>query len=693
MDFPPDRLDRLRFESIERRRQLCSDVVKGRKRKLSELYFLSRSPLLPVTAELIASEDDYLMAFLEKNDLESGHIFDESSLPRSIFDRKGQPYDNGVTQQAMNSRSPARRGIPPGHAIDGHRLTPSLSQQKSGYIQGIALQQLPQGAAAAQPQQRPVQAIPQMIPAAGLSPAQPIHAMPTNIIQGMPGTPVPQSPALVQLQASTPQSSGHLPISHRSERRRTLSGSLETALIAQPKTIPQYIAPEDPPARQGVPLLRIYCAVQSSPLAALVPYSHKALTTDNYLTFYTETMLANTFKRMDELKAENKWSLRQPQRFRAPKRTKCHWDYLLDEMQISAYNSADRRLDWENNTAKIANASACISPPPPRILGDEEVAKMNEVVVAAAGEQTATDEDTPIDDVISQPTTGMEESSTVDDKRSNNDIEDTAVGFYSKAHFSRLDPLKQELFRDSVERMPIVPISKYSMMTSNIRMDYVAAWEKHQEDLSSPQPQLHQPPQAASADLDPQPTVHRPMFISETARRGVYVKAPMPPALKYVEFGAPTIWLPQDDANLLKLTSEFCYNWDVVAAHMNPRQSWSVNSNIERRTPWECFERWMQLEPNFQTTDLRGTYARPAQIWLDAMSRVQTHTKRRMTPMGIPSDNAQKGQRRLRWSGMFEAIRKSIRKREGSRPAQAASAAAISTSTATAAMASNQHKS
>lgn len=45
-------------------------LVKSRKRKLSDLYYLTRYQTYPVNKDNVAQDEDSLMAFLEKNDLE-----------------------------------------------------------------------------------------------------------------------------------------------------------------------------------------------------------------------------------------------------------------------------------------------------------------------------------------------------------------------------------------------------------------------------------------------------------------------------------------------------------------------------------------------------------------------------------------------------------------------------------------------
>ncbi|KAK9317132.1 hypothetical protein V1524DRAFT_424504 [Lipomyces starkeyi] len=635
MDFSSDRLDRLRFENIERRRQLCSDVVKSRKRKLSELYFLSRSPLLPITDEIISSEDDFLMAFLEKNDLESGHLFEESSLPQILYTNKVKKLDTieSIHQAATHQ-----------HRVHAH----AVSQP------GATPQHVPtppeQRIAALRPPQYPPQQQPPNGHAAQLhqtTSTSPHERMTTRVSSG-----ALKHKSVTELLGATPKAA---------PRRVSNASTIEAVLVAKPKPTLRVMATEELPVKPGVPLVKIYYNIQASALANLIPSAHKSLTTDNFLTIYTESILQRTFGRIDELKREGKWSLRQPQRFRAPKRPKSHWDHVLGEMQITALDFANKHKRKVTESTDIASSirdywtygkSVCIKTRPPRILTDDEVEAAN------SGETT----------------NGLKDSASHGSLFSMNGM-NKLTGIFAEQHYASIDPSKDELFRDSIEELPIVPINKFAMLINNISPERVASWKhQHSENANSTEAvndalQAAQPPslQQAQRREGEDNSTHRPLFLSEATRRGVYIKAPPPPSLKYVEFGVPTIWLPQDDANLLRLASEFMYNWDVVSANMSSRQSWGFHSNIERRTPWECFERWMQLEPNFQLSDLRGPYARAAQFWIEATSRAQLATKRRMVPMGITPDNSQRGQRRLRWSGIFEAIRKSIRKRENSR--------------------------
>lgn len=147
-------------------------------------------------------------------------------------------------------------------------------------------------------------------------------------------------------------------------------------------------------------------------------------------------------------------------------------------------------------------------------------------------------------------------------------------------------------------------------------------------------------------------------------RRNHYLRPPAVPSLRYLQNRTPTIWLPEDDQELVKNISAYAYNWDLISAQMTRRPSNSYLSNIERRTPWQCFERFVQLNEKFSFSDLKGPRAHAAQQWLIEAHKFQQRQNRRISPLGVGPESIQRGHRRLRWASIFEAIRKTIKKRE-----------------------------
>lgn len=86
-------------------------------------------------------------------------------------------------------------------------------------------------------------------------------------------------------------------------------------------------------------LAELYYLTQTLPLIKLLPGSHKTLITENYELALLEGKIAVLYSRIEELKRQGKWSLRQPKRYYDPyiytksnngKKT-FHGDSLLEE--------------------------------------------------------------------------------------------------------------------------------------------------------------------------------------------------------------------------------------------------------------------------------------------------------------------------------------------------------------------------
>lgn len=162
------------------------------------------------------------------------------------------------------------------------------------------------------------------------------------------------------------------------------------------------------------------------------------------------------------------------------------------------------------------------------------------------------------------------------------------------------------------------------------------------------------------------PEFQKGLFGVLALRRFNFLRPPKPPLIKNIEFRSPTIWLPQDDKYLIHYVAEYCFNWDLIAENLLAHSSTlkRYESNIECRTPWQCFERYIQLNEKFQFADMKGHNAYLAQQWLEQAHKAQLTTKRRISPLGVGNESIQRGHRKLRWASMFDAMRKTMRKRE-----------------------------
>ncbi|KGU24314.1 hypothetical protein MG7_03940 [Candida albicans P34048] len=350
-----------------------------------------------------------------------------------------------------------------------------------------------------------------------------------------------------------------------------------------------------------LPLAELYYLTQTLASIKLLPGSHKVLMTENFESALAEGKIAVLYSRIEELKRQGKWSLRQPQKFYDPfkfirksKKKSFHWDYLLQEGKWMAddFRESSKYKKW-----------CC-------------------VVIAEAVEQYWKGR-----------------------KVSHQTFVDVADLKKIDKSIIRNLPVYTGLGGDSREP-PIATVSKLVYPAEDNHWYKIALKPHHHH-------HRHQ-------------TTHQGLFGS--TRKYNTLKPPKPPTPKNIEYRIPTIWLPEDDKRLIHYVAEFCFNWDLISEHISSSSSAvslkKYESNIERRTPWQCFERYIQLNDKFQFSDMKGVYAYHAQQWLEQAHRAQSTTKRRISPLGVGPESVQRGNRKLRWASMFDAMRKAMKKRE-----------------------------
>lgn len=66
------------------------------------------------------------------------------------------------------------------------------------------------------------------------------------------------------------------------------------------------------------------------------------------------------------------------------------------------------------------------------------------------------------------------------------------------------------------------------------------------------------------------------------------------PLQSFYESRTASQWTYAEDDQLKRLVREYSYNWSLISSKMAMPSLFS--SGAERRTPWECFERWVHLE-------------------------------------------------------------------------------------------------
>ncbi|CAN6658418.1 hypothetical protein TRVA0_030S01596 [Trichomonascus vanleenenianus] len=598
-------MEQVRSKEVGLRKSQCAELVASRKRKLTELYYVTRFPTIMPPAAVLEQERDALEAFLDKNDIKKGRVFRDSSLP---------------LEKEVDSMPEPEEAVAKKTKID--------------------------------------------------------HAEAQDVAES--STKVEDLAERARAVVKRPSSGNPIAVGG--------SESSDFMLFLVPNRLPE-------PPQSRNPLAELYYTTQHLPLTKLLPGAHKTLTTESYQLALLEGKLAVVHARIEELKRSGKWSLRQHAKFKAPYRAKSQWDHLIEEMKWLQIDFKEERklkiaLCWE--MAKAVEdywkygKRVCIKTRPIKHLTP---VKGEPNTTTAMGETTSSTEGiegvdgvNPVD--LEKATADEEEANAVvvakDSKKPFDSIvprDDSQSPFKMYMDFESLNSASKEVFN----LLPSLPtftinspyINEFDSLSLTSVTKFLSApdlgrgWQRLVIDYdntnytNNPIPLKNQPPQKSDRSSS-----RGPLFGKELHHRKQLVRAPRPPHVKYLEYRAPTMWLPGDDIKLQKLAKEYGYNWDVVAANILPLPTNGYVANVERRSAWQCFERWYQLNPGFNLQELRGPYALMAQQWFEASGKVQQTSKRRIYPIGVAAESIQRGHRRLRWASMFDAIRKSMKKRE-----------------------------
>lgn len=379
-------------------------------------------------------------------------------------------------------------------------------------------------------------------------------------------------------------------------------------------------------------LAELYYLTQTLPLTKLLPSSNKVLMTENFELALLEGKIAVLYLRIEELKRQGKWSLRQPQRHYDPytylkknKKKEFTWDYVLREGEWMAedFKQGSR---WKR--ACCVEISQAV----------QAYWRGEEVTIKAVKPKLAL-KDTSVNPVLYlDPSTDLNKN-------------DAAI----LGNLPSFSPFDQDTSAYQILKhmeLPLIPILRLI----------------HPVEPSQDWYNLYTQEEPESNETVPETALTAKGSPFGNLRRFTFLKPPKPPLIKNIEFRTPTIWLPDDDKLLIHYIAEFGFNWELILEHLLASLQTALLklylANIERRTPWQCFERYIQLNENFQFADMKGMYAYHAQQWLEQAHKQQLTTKRRISPLGVGLDLIQRGHRRLRWALMFDAMRKLMKKRE-----------------------------
>ncbi|TID26251.1 hypothetical protein CANINC_002783 [Pichia inconspicua] len=797
-------MDRIRLESIEKRKQECSQIIKERKRKLSELYCVARLPFVPISLDQVQHIEEKLMAFLEKNDLENGHTFDISYLSKDkIFRKSLSPQHQIHNQNELHKSTTSSPGSP---RSNSQSLEPAKKLRKiESPVESSPLLKAPivdekvlskvTKAKSTSPSPVSIDVVDKTSKREDSSDSvtkdnhdvsiKDTETVPVSAKQEEEGEDLKHTETSTEVQNDVV--SAHQTTQTQKQPQIEPSGNkpnhdtsfdINDTSILRPVHVMKIPNPNEPPSLSDIiakyandlPLKRadapsardlpyedidikklmialmpekkphkvaearslteLYYQQQTLQLQKLLLRAHKTLNTQAFETALVEGKVSVLHSRIEELKRKNSWSLRQPRKFVDPflkSGIKTHWDNLVSEAKWLATDYKEGRRYKLAQCVYIAQAVqdywtygnvCCIKRAPIVFLKDTE---SDEKMDVDQSSRTTENEKSEIDKIVSvdnanEDLQGVETMTVIDDNENllnnENQTAEKTQGEVSKLDLPRqstLEPIPQNddggfektqnlsegkempdlTYPDELTKVPdrYHPFNIYADMDSFTSIEksvinnipFYSPFDAREPDHLV-EKDLYGHVSAMLPPIDEEPPYEKILFrkIEDSDKRmhktqnglfGPYrriniLKPPRPPPISQLNIRIPTIWLPQDDKYLIKYVSEFSFNWDVISAHLSAKPTRSYTSNIERRTPWQCFERYIQLNDKFQFSDMRGMNAIDAKNWLEAAHQAQATTKRRISPLGVGIDSIQRGNKRLRWASMFEAMRKLMKKRE-----------------------------
>ncbi|KAK2820062.1 hypothetical protein FQN49_007757 [Arthroderma sp. PD_2] len=375
-------------------------------------------------------------------------------------------------------------------------------------------------------------------------------------------------------------------------------------------------------------------------LNTLLSTAHKTLDTSNHFLEYHEQMDCRTLKRIYQLQHSGRWALRQLQRSPEPSRQATHWDIMLDHVKWM-------RMDFrEERKWKITAAKRCAEWCAEYVASDEELRASLRVAVKRPADVAEhhhklnpvdRNMDGNTDEVLpnNHPTPDLIPSADDDSVSDgfNDEQPDFGDGTVPAAIFSSgsdeftfrmertmasekilgelpfycpvqiIPETNRPSFKvepDDVWKTQLLPVSKYAQGTIQFKEDGPPRKRSrydYEQDMCNDADYEDEYRSLLPEQMDVA------LFSSEYKglRDRIHPNHTFRPPTEYVmpplgfyESRQSSHWTYAEDDELRNLVQEYSYNWSLIASCLAPRTSFTSGS--DRRTPWECFERWIGLE-------------------------------------------------------------------------------------------------
>ncbi|KAJ4423953.1 chromatin modification- protein VID21 [Gnomoniopsis sp. IMI 355080] len=457
----------------------------------------------------------------------------------------------------------------------------------------------------------------------------------------------------------------------------------------------------------------------------LLSNTHKTLSSPDCNIVLQENQACKVLRRIYHLQQHDKWSLRQFKRCPEPTRQPSHWDLLLQEMKWMRTDFREERK-WKRTIAR-ALAETCAL----WVASDDEDRKLLQVnanIPAPAERPLISDKaappseadslSTPMPDLV--PSDAADSPMDIDDEPQDWNLgtvapsaifalqdDEVVFGLQRSAASEQLlsevplynAPLKvpqwdataPEFDPDASWRRPALPLSKYVEGEMVLKpagpalrqSRYKYAIEDEEDDFevaggSGLDTTAKVPPENTDVALfRPEMKVIRDRLHSSHQFRPPTES--LMPSQSFYENRTGSTWTTADDDELRRQVREYSYNWSLISKNIS-YNSLFVSAE-ERRTPWECFERWVNLE-GFPNDVARTQYFRTYQNRIESAQRAtaaanQSNTSANSRPQVDSNGVVVPPQRRRttlpsrvdrriprRYFHIFDAMKKLAKKRE-----------------------------
>ena len=368
-------------------------------------------------------------------------------------------------------------------------------------------------------------------------------------------------------------------------------------------------------------------ASKTQSLNQLIKTASKTLSTRDYYTDINERQACQVLSKIYDFQSSHRWSFRQLERSQEPSRSTTHWDVMLGQMK---WLRADYR---EERKWKIAAARFVVEACAAWVAGTQEERTSLQVKVRATNSKARSrslSASTPdlvhsADDEISQAT----DDDFIEEKNPPGSAPaamftlppDMFVFGLNRSPVADKLLLELPLYQPNAEaegaalrvtdvspdatwKKPLVPVSKLvdgkviTIEDGPLRKKSRFSYQDDDQLGGKAGPTIEsldhiaRPIQEDVALFDPENK-----HIRDRIHAGHAFRPPseyIMPSQSFFESRQSSQWTSEEDHELRQLVREYAYNWSLISSCLALPSMFT--SGAERRTPWECFERWISLE-------------------------------------------------------------------------------------------------